>query len=134
MKHTFFLIALITLLGCNSNKQTTENTTPSMDQNTKPADPNDRFSVSFISIGAGTDGKSKDQFDQFIPVFEQKNKVKLKYEAIPWGREGEVDYCFDLTGLDTKKQTQFIAETKDLLKGSTLVQYKENEPCQQKRN
>ena len=134
MKHNIFLIALMALLSCNSNKQSTQDTTPSMGQNTKPGDIKDRFSVSFISIGAGTDGKAKDQFEQFIPAFEQKIKVKLAFEKIPWGREGEVDYCFDLTGLDTKKQTQFIAETKELLKGSTLVQYKENEPCQQKRN
>lgn len=117
---------MMALLSCNSNKQST--------QDTKPADPNDRFSVSFISIGAGTDGNAKDQFEQFITAFEQKNKVKLEYEKIPWGREGEVDYCFDLTGLDTKKQAQFITETKELLKGSTLVQYKENEACQPKRN
>lgn len=116
---------MMALLSCHSNKQSTENNTP-------PVDATSRFSVSFISIGAGTDGKAKDQFEQFMTAFEQKNNVKLKYEKINWGREGEVDYCFDLTGLDAKKRTQFVAETKELLQSSTLVQYKENEPCLQK--
>lgn len=122
MKYVIFLIAAITLSNCHGNKHGT----------THPADPNDRFSVSFISIGAGTDGSAKEKFDQFITEYKQENKVELKYETINWGREGEVDYCFDLTSLDKKKQELFIAETKEILKTSTLVRYKENEPCQQK--
>lgn len=134
MKNLFFLIAITTLFACNSNKKVTETkTTTSTTQNAISTDTNYRFSVSFISIGAGTDKKAKQQYDQYIVEYEQKNKVKLNYETTNWGREGEVDYCFKLEELDDKKQENFIIETKEILKSSLLVRYKENMTCHQKK-
>ncbi len=134
MKNLFFLIAIITLFACNSTKKlTNKNTTTSTTQSTITTDTNYRFSVSFISIGAGTDKKAKQQYIQYITEYEQKNKVKLNYETTNWGREGEVDYCFKLTELDKKKQELFIIETKEILKSSSLVRYKENATCRHKK-
>ncbi len=134
MKKLIFLIAIITLFACNSTKKVTDKkTTTSTTQNTITTDTNYRFSVSFISIGAGTDKKAKQQYDHYITEYEQKNKVKLNYEITNWGREGEVDYCFKLVELDKKKQELFIIETKEILKSSSLVRYKENMTCRQKK-
>ena len=81
MKNLIFLIAIITLFACNSTKKVTDKkTTTSTTQNTITTDTNYRFSVSFISIGAGTDKKAKQQYDHYITEYEQKNKVKLNYE------------------------------------------------------
>lgn len=67
-----------------------------------------RLSVSFISIGAGIDRKAKPQYSKYIIEFAQKNKIKLNCEIVNWGREGEVDYCFELTELDEKQQELFL--------------------------
>lgn len=131
MKNLIFLITIITLFACNSAKKVTDKTTTT--QNTITTDTNYRFSVSFISIGGGTDKKAKQQYDHYITEYEQKNKVKLNYETTNWGREGEVDYCFKLVELDKKKQELFITETKEILKSSSLVRYKENMTCRQKK-
>ncbi len=132
MKHLFLLAAILAFLGCNCSKQATKENTTTTTTTTTTTDTKYRFNVSFISIGAGTDTKAKKQFDQYLSDYEQKNKVKLEYEITPWGREGEVDYCFMLTALDKKSQEQFILETKAVLKSSSLVRYSENTPCQHK--
>ena len=134
MKNLIFLVAISTLVACNSNKKVTDTkTTTSTAQTTVTTDTNYRFGVSFISIGAGTDKKAKQQYEQYIAEYEQKNKVKLNYETTNWGREGEVDYCFKLEELDEKKQELFIIETKEILKSSSLVRYKENMTCHLKK-
>jgi len=115
------------MLACNSTKKATaKNLTPSTSNNINAIDTLYRFSVSFISIGAGTDKKARQDYDQYLTQYEQKNKIKLSYKITPWGREGEKDYCFKLNELNKKQQEVFIAETKEVLKNSTLVRYKEN--------
>ena len=91
-----------------------------------------RFSVSFISIGSGIDIKAKQQYDQFIKQFGIKNNIELSYEKVLWGKEGECDYCFKLLELDRNQQETFIFETKETLKSSNLIRYKENSNCGKK--
>lgn len=129
MKNLIYFSAVISILACNSTKKATaKNLTPSTSNNINAIDTLYRLSVSFISIGAGTDKKARQDYDQYLIQFEQKNKIKLSYEITPWGREGEKDYCFKLNELNKKQQEVFIAETKEVLKNSTLVRYKENQP------
>ncbi len=125
---------MFALFACNSAKNVTDKKTiNSTNQDTISSDINYRFSVSFISIGSGIDKQSKHKYDQYITEYEQKNKLQLSYETTNWGREGEVDYCFKLTELDKKKQKLFIIETKEILKTSSLVRYKENITCRQNK-
>ena len=88
-----------------------------------------RLTVSFISIGAGTDYKAKEKFEKFVAGFETRNKVKLVAEKVGWGREGEVDYCYDLATLKPLQRAAFVQETKALVNGNDLVQVRENKPC-----
>ena len=133
MTNLIFLFAVITLFGCNSSKKVTDQIeTTSATENTSTTDANYRFSVSFISIGAGTDKNAIQQFDAYIAEYQQKNKLKLSFEITKWGREGEIDYCLKLSELDKKKQELFITKTKETLQSSSLVRYKENEACRQK--
>jgi hypothetical protein len=92
-----------------------------------------RFNVSFISIGSGTDSKAKQQFNDFITQFNNNNKVTITPEIVSWGREGETDYCLKLNDLNIELQNKFIADTKELLKNSKLIRYKENTVCKPKR-
>lgn len=134
MKFLFYLIVVISLIACNNTKKVTENnTTKSTSNNTNMSEINYRLIVSFISIGEGTDQKTKQKFEQFISQYEKINKTKLNYEIVNWGREGEVDYCFKLIELKEKQQESFVTETKELLKSSSLVNLTENTTCPHKR-
>lgn len=93
-----------------------------------------RLTVSFISIGEGIDFKTKEKFVKFVAGFESRNKVKLVSETVAWGREGEVDYCYDLATLKTQLRATFVQEAKALVNGNDLVKTKENTPCRKPRN
>ena len=123
-------IGLLLAIACNSTKKATEN------NNAKSIilpDSIYRFNVSFISIGSGTDSKAKQQFNEFITQFNNNNSVIITLEIVSWGREGETDYCLKLAELNNDLQNKFIADTKEILKTSKLIRYKENSTCRQMR-
>ena len=88
-----------------------------------------RFTVSFISKGAGTDYQIKEKYDAFITDFETKNKVKMTINKASWGREGESDYCFEMTQLNNEIVKKFMAESKALLSASDRINIGENTNC-----
>ena len=134
MKITVFLILfLFGFVACNTPKKTTESKLQNQVSQKKPLpDSLYRFTVSFISIGSGTDKNAKQQFMQFIEQFNEKNNVKVNAEIANWGREGETDYCLKLSELTKQQQNQFLTEAKEVLKNSALVRYEENCFCRHK--
>lgn len=141
-KVILFSMLLIAVVACKSRKKVAVNTpaeqptsqTTQTPQVSALPDSMYRFTVSFISVGAGTDRKAKEKFNQFILQFNEKNNVKINVEIAGWGREGETDYCLKLNELNKQQQDQFITETKELLKSSTLVRYTENSMCKHKKS
>jgi len=85
-----------------------------------------RLVVSFISIGAGTDPDAKVLLDKFISEYVAKSGKSVKYIMIPWGREGEVDCCFNMNELTASEQKDFIESLKVEMKGKELIQINEN--------
>jgi maltose-binding protein MalE len=134
MKITVVLILfLFGFVACNTPKKTTESKLQNQVSQKKPLpDSLYRFTVSFISIGSGTDKNAKQQFIQFIQQFNEKNNVKVNAEIANWGREGETDYCLKLSELNKQQQNQFLTETKEVLKNSALIRYEENCFCRHK--
>jgi hypothetical protein len=118
-------------MSCHCTKKATENNTTNSEQTTESIY---RFNVSFFSIGSGINGRAKQQYLDFIKEYEVKNKVKVEYEVANWGKEGETDFCFKLSGLNTEEQSKFISDSKELLKNSKNVRYSENVTCKNKRN
>lgn len=158
MKSIQFIIPISILftVSCKSPQQTQEAPAPSAsanvqndavifnngqaevavnpDQNMQNAkDTPYRFIVSFISIGEGTDRNAKEILDATLYNWKTSQKKEIVYEKVPWGREGEVDFCFQLKELSAEQQVQFINELKEKFKGHDLVQFAENEPCRHKR-
>lgn len=88
-----------------------------------------RFIVSFISKGEGTDAEAARQFHRYIKEYATTNGKRVFYQPVPWGREGESDFCFPLSDMKTDAQKQFIKDIKDRLRDSKLVQYYENQTC-----
>lgn len=134
MKNLFFLVAILSLalsmINCKSKKETTNsssNTTAKVDASVTKYD----LIVSFISKGTGVD---RDKYAAFVKYIES-HPDKPVYERIAWGREGESDYCFNLSTLKKANRSNFITEIKNQMKGSNMVFITENAECtHQKRN
>lgn len=137
-----FTLAILLLVGCknpkiSTNNQKIKNTTGILteENHLESGSITDiyKFSISFISIGGGINESLKDKYDQFIHDFSTKSTVKLDYEVIHWGKEGETDYCFKLSELTPKEQDQFMSDSRLILKESNLVNIEENVPCRHKK-
>ncbi len=130
MKKLFFLASLISLacISCKSKKEaikTTENTTSNA---TTSADApiTYRLIVSYISKGAGTDGTKRTAFLSYV----DGHALKPAYKTVTWGREGETDYCFNLSELSSKKDIiDFISEVRKIAAGSDMMNVSENAEC-----
>lgn len=92
-----------------------------------------RLVVSFYSICCGIDHQAQENLDKFIKQYEKTKRKQLAKTAVPWGREGEVDYCLKLSELSRRDQKKFIAQVRTLLKKSKLVHINENAACQSGR-
>lgn len=121
-----FLLLVLFTISCIDSKKITENT---LDVENSKNNSIYRFTISFFSKGGGTDRKARSEFESFLENFNKKNEVNLQYIKTSWGREGEVDYCFQLEELKKKKQIIFIKECEDLMKDSKLVHFQEFGEC-----
>ncbi len=88
-----------------------------------------RLNVAFNSPGSGINGKALKQLEAYIESFETDNNLKITVYRIPWGREGEVDFCFKLSTIDAKKADDFVAGVKNLIGKADRVTMKENCNC-----
>jgi len=133
MKKIFFLASLVSLacISCKSKKEatkTTENTASTVSTSSdKPV--TYRLIVSFISKGAGTDSDKRTAFLAYV----DGHALKPAYKTVTWGREGETDYCFNLSELTSKKDmVAFIDEVRKIAAGSDMMNVTENAECQHK--
>jgi len=114
-------------ISCKSNSSTKasgkENQSIVNQENKK--EENYPLVLSFYSIGTGVDGTYLRKFNDFLESYQPK----LNPIITPWGREGEVDFCFTLNELSTNQRKKFIKEVRELLKDCKLVHIYENAPC-----
>lgn len=98
----------------NSNTQTSSGTTvvvTTEDQAPKVDSTQlSRMVVSFISKGAGIDRAAQANLDKWL----SKN-ADVKYTKVAWGREGEVDYVFDLKTRDAAAQKEVVKDVRALI-------------------
>lgn len=92
-----------------------------------------RLVVSFFSVSAGIDLEAKREFDIFLAEFEKTNQVSIARNETRWGREGEVDYCLSLEGINKKGKKKIISKIKSISKKSKLISVLENHHCLHKR-
>lgn len=142
-KVAIILLSFYSCTGCKHKEKvstttittTTKTTDTPVNVTVVPADTmkvkpgNVRMLVSFISIGAGTDYKTREKYDAYI----EKMAKKPAFDKAAWGREGEVDYCFPLTDLSAQEVADFVLSTKEMMKDNSLVIISENVPCTHKR-
>lgn len=131
----YFVIAALSIatsIACKSKKAVTEvkGTTDTVVE-ISPLNPQDsiRLSVSFFSPGSGINRDAYKKLERHIELFEEENGIILTIYKVPWGREGEVDFCFKLSTIDNKKAEAFVTSVKNLLAGAEKVNIKENCSC-----
>jgi hypothetical protein len=79
------------------------------------------ISVTFISIGEGSDIETLKSFEKSSQTWLEKYS-KLKLTKTPWGREGEMDYCFDLSHMNQEHIKTLISEIESVIGQNPLVQ------------
>jgi hypothetical protein len=95
-----------------------------------PGDPPGPFAlvVSFYSPGDGTDGDAIAALDRLIA---DQGGRDLGLIRARWGREGEVDYCFGLHGLDDAARADFLDRVQAALASSRKVNLYRDAACRQ---
>ncbi len=146
-KIAFYLLIAFLVSDCKSSKNTTANdppvaqiqqATPSAaheeavdeaDESKPPQNKKYRLIISFYSIGEGSDYKAAKSLQEFLADYAAGSGKTIGYDSFPWGREGEVDFCFPLTELSADEQNRFINDVKKKLEFSKLIEYSENDFC-----
>ncbi len=138
---SFLCIILFTILmgSCKNHKDITsasdDNPKSTAENNMVQLSDTSNYSllVSFFSIGSGIDFEVAKEYDQFIKKFESENQGKLLVERIPWGREGELDYCIRFEGLSPVNQKALLDKTKEITSKSKWVNTSTDTTCKRKR-
>lgn len=92
-----------------------------------------RLIISFISIGEGTDPVAREKMEGILSKWEMKAGKKIQMESFPWGREGEVDFCFLLNELSAPDQAALARELREAFIMHPLVQISEYQESMHKR-
>jgi len=83
------------------------------------------FVVSFASIGAGIDDQTR---AEFVALLERLGD-DVRYAEVPWGMEGEVDYCIDLTERTDAQAPAIEAELRQLAERGKYVTIEKDRTC-----
>ena len=132
----FITLAGLCFIACNHQKQVAKKEEVQVQtvSTTPDAAPDKglviyRVLVSFYSIGAGIDIETHDKFKEFL----LNSHPKVMYEEVAWGREGEVDYCFRLFGMNKEDQQTFITDLKMIAEKSDRMRVEEDKSCSHKK-
>lgn len=120
MKTLFWAIIIgycLCLIQCKSI-QKNQKSSSQVEVNTQKV----RLKVSFISIGEGINFEAAKYFPKVIENFNKEKKVRLEYVMVPWGREGEFNYCF----YEQKKIEEFIPYAQKEMSRFENVLFQEN--------
>lgn len=127
-------MVLFSFVACKTAKNQTSANTPTAEYNEVPANENlCRLRVAFGSIASGINRESKAAFQDFLNKYEEKTGKKLSHNVTFWGMEGERDYCFKLSELNAKEQSQFISDLRDAVKDKKQIFINENIEARQPR-
>lgn len=89
-------------------------------------DPYD-FVIAFNSRGSGIDGRGS----AIIADWLDTNAHRITYERVPWGREGELEYCANVNPGFAGQRAQITAELRQAMLGKR-AKLSQNAPCRAK--
>jgi hypothetical protein len=140
MNKTFKYLAFSTLLAssvlviaCKTKKtEEAKVSAPTSTQASKNADSVQLLNVRFFSIGSGIDYKSLNRFDIMMTNM-QREDPNIVYNKYPWGREGEVDCCIEVSRLPLEQKRVIEDSIRMVLSTSTNTRLSINKPCRTSR-
>ncbi len=115
------IVLALALASCKTSseiKTTTNTTTESITEDKKIIYD---MIVSFASAGEGIKRDLKKELDTTIDQFNETNNTTVVPEKLGWGREGEVDYLFNLKNLSTKQKKAIKANIKAIVGSEELI-------------
>lgn len=124
------VVILISGLACKNTKDVQAPPTEKKEVSEYPEDNKYRLVVSFFSPGNGIDHKMKQRYAEFVGT----EYPQIVYEKTRWGKEGEIDFCFQLRELTENKKDQFVGASKELLSNSSRVHIHENTSCRTEKS
>ncbi|MEN9339871.1 MAG: hypothetical protein RIQ62_1183 [Bacteroidota bacterium] len=123
---TICLAAALQTSACWHKKKKKINTTSQHTQ-ISAGDTVKNLVVSFISTGSGIDYQSLPGFEKSVSDFNARQHCQLMYRKKNWGREGEVDYCFE--GSDVTYLSRYYTEVRQKYAANRRIQLKVNGKC-----
>lgn len=141
MKTLLLLISIvgIILFSCNSSSEAVaiDNSVPKESNTNLAKGPSEiavyDIIVSFISKGAGIDRGAVNDVNNVITQFSKKNGVEVMYKKEAWGKEGEMDYNFNLKNLSTADKQGFIKAVEAVVSSTDMANIKFNQQPVHKR-
>jgi len=131
-------ILLFAFFSCKQSKEAatsdiSEPVVAELTQKTDSFPATSRLVLTFFSPASGVDIKSVNRFEEFIGEYAGEIGINIDYEKTHWGREGETDFCLELSELDAKQQADFVSKTKILMEKAEHLNIYENSPCKHRR-
>jgi hypothetical protein len=84
-----------------------------------------RVVIEFGSYGSGIDDDAYDDVVAYVGAHD----IDLSPHVYPWGREGEMNLCFTLHGLNAQAQANFVNDVDAIAQGGFLTKVYENVTC-----
>jgi len=113
------LLLLVVMFACSTTKGKVTSTTEDASH----------LTVTFFSKGEGIDRKAYAAFKSLL----DSKYPDLKYSEEKYGREGEKDFCFDLSSLKKHDKEKFIQSVEDITSSSETIRLKEHSTCTNNR-
>jgi hypothetical protein len=108
------ILVMLALSGCTTTAQTSA---PSKKEEVCD------LLISFYSIGGGINDKAVESLGEYLAQYK---KDKISIDTLPWGREGEVDYCLKFKDLTPEKKRSLIKGIRENLNKAEHVRLEEN--------
>ncbi|MFN4124059.1 MAG: hypothetical protein ACK4GL_12245 [Flavobacteriales bacterium] len=131
---SFLFVILIATSACK-NKKNAANTMNTPEPNPTEVSLPNSYSIvfSFYSIGSGSDWDIIGEMDAFLDAYKQSGKSQPEVDRIPWGREGEVDFCIQTGQMKSTERESFRNSVMEIARRAKFVHINENAVCRYKR-
>lgn len=128
-------ILMICSLNACKNRQNTAHAMPSSEPLQEEFKLPNSYSLvlSFYSIGSGSDWEVIGEMDAFLDAYRKSGKSQPEVERIPWGREGEVDFCIQTGKMNPADSESFRKSVLEIARKAKFVHINENAVCRYKR-
>lgn len=128
MKTIFFVfLALLGFISCKSREKGREQAAATKTQGAL------FLNVSFISKGAGINRDGMKEFLLLVSSSKASKVLNTEPTSIPWGREGEMDFCFEIASFTSANYNTFKRNCEDLASIHSDIDVSEIAKCKEKR-